>query len=285
MSTPETRPEGLSALLGKRPEQHKYDHGHAVIVGGPPGQGGAARLAARGALRVGAGLVTLGCPLRAVTENAVQLNAIMVRGLDGTAGLAEMLEDGRITAVCLGPGLGLGPATAELVKTTLRAKRGTILDADALSRFQRAPQALFDMLHDHVVLTPHAGEFARLFPDIAKRHKAGEVSKLDATREAAVRAGSVVLFKGSETVIAAPDGRHAIQTAEGDRAAPWLATAGAGDVLAGMIVGLLARGLDPLRAAEVGAWLHVEAARSFGPGLIAEDLPEALPQVFRQIGL
>ena len=272
--------------LSKRVEQHKYDHGHAVVLSGPPGQGGAARLAARAALRVGAGLVTLGCPLRAVTENAVQLTAIMIRGLDGTAGLAEMLEDERYNALCLGPGLGLGPATGELVRGALKARRGTVLDADALSRFQREPQALFDMLHDNCVLTPHGGEFRRLFPDLAGRMENDDAfSRIDATREAAMRAAAVVLIKGAETVIAAPDGRVAVNAAIDERAAPWLATAGAGDVLAGIVCGLMARRLPAYDAAKAGAWLHVEAARAFGPGLIAEDLPEMLPRVFRDLGL
>lgn len=272
--------------LAKRVDQHKYDHGHAVVLSGPPGQGGAARLAARAALRVGAGLVTLGCPLRAVTENAVQLTAIMIRGLDGTAGLAEMLEDERYNALCLGPGLGLGPATGELVRGALKARRGTVLDADALSRFQREPQALFDMLHDNCVLTPHGGEFRRLFPDLAGRMENDDAfSRIDAAREAAMRAGAVVLFKGAETVIAAPDGRVAVNAAMDERAAPWLATAGAGDVLAGIVCGLMARRLPAYDAAKAGAWLHVEAARAFGPGLIAEDLPEMLPRVFRDLGL
>jgi ADP-dependent NAD(P)H-hydrate dehydratase / NAD(P)H-hydrate epimerase len=272
--------------LAKRVDQHKYDHGHAVVLSGPPGQGGAARLAARAALRVGAGLVTLGCPLRAVTENAVQLTAIMIRGLDGTAGLAEMLEDERYNALCIGPGLGLGPATGELVRGALKARRGTVLDADALSRFQREPQALFDMLHDNCVLTPHGGEFRRLFPDLAGRMENDDAfSRIDATREAAMRAGAVVLFKGAETVIAAPDGRVAVNAAMDERAAPWLATAGAGDVLAGIVCGLMARRLPAYDAAKAGAWLHVEAARAFGPGLIAEDLPEMLPRVFRDLGL
>ncbi len=272
--------------LAKRVDQHKYDHGHAVVLSGPPGQGGAARLAARAALRVGAGLVTLGCPLRAVTENAVQLTAIMIRGLDGTAGLAEMLEDERYNALCLGPGLGLGPATGELVRGALKARRGTVLDADALSRFQREPQALFDMLHDNCVLTPHGGEFRRLFPDLAGRMENDDAfSRIDATREAAMRAAAVVLIKGAETVIAAPDGRVAVNAAIDERAAPWLATAGAGDVLAGIVCGLMARRLPAYDAAKAGAWLHVEAARAFGPGLIAEDLPEMLPRVFRDLGL
>lgn len=282
--TQETLPD-----LAKRADQNKFDHGHALVLSGPPGQGGAARLAARGALRVGAGLVTLGCPMRAVTENAVQLTAVMVRGLDGTAGLAEMLEDARINAICLGPGLGLGSATGELVKATLYVRRGTVLDADALTRFQRAPEALFGLLHDKAVITPHGGEFKRLFPDLAERLTAGAEGdlalKVEIGRQAAARAGCNVLLKGADTVIAAPDGRCSVNVARGDRAVPWLATAGAGDVLAGIITGLLARGLPAFEAAGCAAWLHVEAARCFGPGLIAEDLPEMLPKLFREIGL
>lgn len=272
------------------PGAHKYSHGHALVVAGGPGKGGAARLAARGALRIGAGLVTLACPQNAYWENAAQLNAIMVQQLDGVAGLREMLEDDRLNAFCLGPGMGLAADTEALVMETLKAQRATVLDADALTRFERAPENLFAALHDKCVLTPHGGEFAKLFPDIAEKLAAPATigpaySKVDATREAAARAGCTVLFKGPDTVIAAPDGRCSINSSHYDRAAPWLATAGSGDVLAGFITGLLARGFAPMQAAETAAWLHTECALSFGPGLIAEDLPEELPKVFRAIGL
>ena len=166
------------------------------------------------------------------------------------------------------------------------APPAVVLDADALSAFTDDPDTLFAMLHDRCVLTPHGGEFARLFPDIAARYESdARFSKADATREAAERAGCVVLFKGPDTVIAAPDGRCSVHAAAYDRAASWLATAGSGDVLAGFICGLLARGLDPMQAAETGTWLHVECALHFGPGLIAEDLPEELPKVFAALGL
>ncbi len=265
---------------------HKYAHGHALVLSGPPGKGGAARLAARGALRIGAGLVTVGCPQRAVFEHAAQLNAIMVAGLDGAFGLAEFLEDPRITAICLGPGLGLTGTTAEFVKRALAAGRATVLDADALTRFQRTPEALFDLLHPQCILTPHQGEFARLFPDLAEAGRSDDVAqKAEATARAAERAGCTVLLKGAETTIAGSDGQRALHAATGARAAPWLATAGAGDVLAGFITGLLARGLPPFKAACTGAFLHVECALDIGPGLIAEDLPEALPSVFRRLGV
>lgn len=274
--------------LGKG-DGNKFSHGHALILSGPAGQGGAARLSARGALRIGAGLATLGCPPGAVAENAARLDAVMLRPVADAAALAEVLEDRRINALCLGPGLGLGAREVGLVAAALRAGRPTVLDADALTLVSRDP-ALFDALHEACVLTPHGGEFARLFPDIAERLAAPATSgpafsKADAAREAAARAGCVVLLKGPDTVIADPAGRCAVNAAVHDRAAPWLATAGAGDVLAGFIAGLLARGFAPFEAACAGAWLHVECARAFGPGLIAEDLPEELPKVFRTLGL
>jgi hydroxyethylthiazole kinase-like uncharacterized protein yjeF len=276
--------------LVKRGDDHKYDYGHALILSGGVGKGGAARLAARGALRVGAGLVTLGPPPAAIIENAAQFNAIMLRRVADADALAEVLKDGRLNALCLGPGLGVGAHTLGLVAAALSAKRGTVLDADALTSFAEDPSKLFALLHENCVLTPHLGEFARLFPDIAAKlaepaTKGPAYSKVDAVREAAARAGCVILLKGPDTVIADSQGRAAINSAHYDRAAPWLATAGSGDVLAGMITGLLARGLAPMAAAETAAWLHVEAARKFGPGLIAEDLPEMIPAVFRDLGL
>ncbi len=288
--------------------RHKYTHGHALILSGGPGHTGAARLAARGALRIGAGLVTLGAPPAAQQEVASQITAIMLKRVEDADALANILQDDRLNALCLGPGLGIERAKA-LVHTALEVPapapgphapgrgpgsgpglRSVVLDADALTAFADAPKTLFGMLHDTCVLTPHAGEFARLFPDIAEKLKAlatkgPAYSKVDATREAAARAGCVVLFKGPDTVIAVPDGRCSINSAQYERAAPWLATAGSGDVLAGFITGLLARGLAPMQAAEIATWLHVECALSFGPGLIAEDLPEELPKVFRNLGV
>ena len=275
--------------LRKGGTRHKFSHGHALILSGPPGHGGAARLAARGALRIGAGLVTLTCPPEALPENAARLDAIMLKTVKDGAGLAEILSDPRINALCLGPGLGLSDETRSLLATALKSARPTVLDADALTLIAR-DATLFAALHPACILTPHAGEFARVFPDIAAKldapaTKGPAYSKVDATREAAARAGCTVLYKGPDTVIASPSGTCAINSAAYDRAAPWLATAGSGDVLAGFITGLLARGFRPQQAAETAAWLHVECARSFGPGLIAEDLPEELPKVFRALGL
>jgi ADP-dependent NAD(P)H-hydrate dehydratase / NAD(P)H-hydrate epimerase len=274
-------------------ESHKFSHGHALILSGGPGKGGAARMAARGALRIGAGLVTLSVPPAALQENAGRLDVVMLGLVADAVGLAAVLRDERINALCLGPGFGTGVREAGLVAVALGEggvnPRPVVLDADALTLLAREPP-LFGRLHDRCVLTPHGGEFARLFPDIAARlaepaTKGPTYSKVDATREAAKRAGCVVLYKGPDTVIAGPDGRCSINSAHYDRAAPWLATAGSGDVLAGFITGLLARGFAPMQAAETAAWLHVECARSFGPGLIAEDLPDELPKVFRAIGL
>lgn len=275
--------------LEKTSDLHKYAHGHALVLTGGAGKTGAARLAARGALRVGAGLVTLGVPGSAQMEVASQITALMLKRVDNAGDLDEVLQDRRINALCLGPGLGLDRARA-LVPVAVRAERTpyVVLDADALTAFAEAPEDLFAILHNGCVLTPHGGEFARLFPDIAEKLNATPTtgpaySKVDATREAAKRAGCTVLFKGPDTVIAAPDGRCCVNAAAYERAAPWLATAGSGDVLAGFITGLLARGFSPMQAAETAAWLHVECARQFGPGLIAEDLPDQLPAVFRAL--
>ncbi|WP_370274915.1 NAD(P)H-hydrate dehydratase [Pararhodobacter marinus] len=275
---------------------HKYDHGHALILSGPVGRTGAARLAARAALRIGAGLVTLAAPGSAMMECAAQLTAIMLRRCDDAGALAEILSDERLNAVCLGPGMGAGEETVARVSAALRmaetGARGVVLDADALSAFQADPDALFALTANapRTILTPQFGEFQRLFPDLARLlsdtpETGPAYSRLDAARAAARRAGCIVLLKGADTVIAAPDGTARIHAALYDRAAPWLATAGAGDVLSGLIVGLLARGFAPLDAACMAAWLHVEAARHFGPGLIAEDLPDALPPVLRALGL
>jgi ADP-dependent NAD(P)H-hydrate dehydratase / NAD(P)H-hydrate epimerase len=268
-----------AALLGKG-QGHKFDHGHAFIPSGGVGRGGAARLAARAALRIGAGLVTLGCPPAAVIENAARLDAIMLRPVKDAAALAGVLADARVNALCLGPGLGLGAREGALVAAALASKRALVLDADALSLIAQSA-GLRSALHRGCVLTPHAGEFARLWPDLAQ----SGLSKPDATRRAAKECGAHVLFKGADTVIASPEGQVAVHSSLQGRSVPWLATAGAGDVLAGFIAGLLARGVAPFQAAKMAVWLHVDCALAHGPGLIAEDLPEALPDVLRALGV
>jgi hydroxyethylthiazole kinase-like uncharacterized protein yjeF len=276
--------------LNKPARAHKYEHGHALVLPGSVGKGGAARLAARGALRIGAGLVTVGSPPAALIENAARLDAIMLSAIRDHDHLKALITERKISVACIGPGFGAGQALRETLSELLKLRIRTVIDADALSEYRDDPQTLFDMLHNGCVLTPHSGEFSRLFPDLAARLNAPATtgpaySKVDATREAAERAGCVVLFKGADTVIAHSDGPCSINSAHYDRAAPWLATAGSGDVLAGFITGLLARGCDPMEAAETAAWLHIECARTFGPGLIAEDLPDQLPKVFRDLGL
>ncbi len=207
--------------------------------------------------------------------------AIMVRGVDTAVEFAEVLSDKRFNACVIGPGAGVGQRTIDFVLTTLSAKRAAVLDADALTSFAEAPDHLFEGIkqsHDpQVVLTPHEGEFPRLFSDISNKHSLR--SKLERVRDAAARAGAVVLLKGPDTVVASPDGRATIAS----NAPPWLATAGAGDVLSGMIAGLLAQGVGAFEAASIGVWMHGEAAREAGPGLIAEDLPETLPAVMRRL--
>ncbi|MEL7469117.1 MAG: NAD(P)H-hydrate dehydratase [Pseudomonadota bacterium] len=280
---------------------NKYSHGHAFVLAGGQGKGGASRLAARGALRIGAGLVTVGCPEEAVIENAARLDAVMLAPIKDVDGLQTELRARKVKAVCIGPGFGLGARLRETLRTILMDGRGAhptrhgaplcvVLDADALTEYRDDPATLFAMLYDKCVLTPHEGEFGRLFPDILTKLKEPAIrgpaySKVDATREAARRAGCVVLFKGADTVIAHPDGRCSINSAHYERSAPCLATAGSGDVLAGFITGLLAQGFDPVSAADTAAWLHVECALKFGPGLIAEDISEQLPEVFRDLGV
>jgi len=277
--------------LDKR-DGNKFDHGHALILTGGPGRTGAARLAASGALRIGAGLVTLGVPPSAQMEVATHITALMLARVRTAADLSAVLQDDRINALCLGPGLGLDDHAASLVDTVLggghlRLTRRVVFDADALTLIAQ-DSARIEALNAHCVLTPHGGEFARLFPDLAERLRGATKTgptydKADAARAAAARCGAVVLFKGADTVIAHPDGRVAVHDATNDRATPWLATAGAGDVLSGFITGLLARGMDPVQAAQAATWLHVECARTFGPGLIAEDLPKVLPQVLQTL--
>lgn len=260
-----------------RLDDHKYTRGHAVIVSGHLSFTGAARMTARGALRAGAGLVTIASPKDALMVNVTANLAVMVRPVDGGAELATFLGDRRLNAVALGPGLGVGAATRDLVLAALGGERAVVLDADALTSFAEEPETLFKQVCEvpRSVLTPHAGEFARLFgPQLAALP-----SKLDQAREAARQAGAVVLLKGPDTVVASPDGRAAINA----NAPPWLATAGAGDVLCGFVAGLLAQGMGAFDAAAAAVWLHGEAAAMAGPGLIAEDLPEMLPAVYRQL--
>ena len=262
---------GLWSYPWPKEAGHKYDRGHCLVVSGGFTATGAARLAARGALRVGAGLVTVASPAEALAENAAHLTAIMLKPFAGAAGLAKLLDDKRFNAVVIGPALGIGGETREMVAAALKSGAAVVMDADALTSFRDDPEALFARLHQNCVLTPHDGEFERLFPGLLEASD----NKLAAVRAAALRAGCTVLLKGGDTVIAQPGGKAAINA----NAPPFLATAGAGDVLAGFIAGLMAQQMTAFDAACAGVWLHGEAANRFGPGLIAEDLPETLPQV------
>lgn len=279
---------------------HKYTRGHAVIVSGGSESTGAARLGARGALRVGAGLVTVVGSPAATMINAAHLTAIMTRSVAGAPGLGQLLSDARLNAVLIGPGAGVGPETAALARTALATKAAVVIDADAITSFAggapdvprasgsigflgrtteagATPSDLFAAIAANaqrpVVLTPHEGEFKRLFGDVSG-------SKLDRARAAAKLSGAVIVLKGPDTVIASPDGRAAIN----ENAPPWLATAGSGDVLAGFVTGLLAQQMPAFEAACAAVWLHGECANAFGPGLIAEDLAEALPAVLAALG-
>lgn len=264
-----------------KPEAHKYTRGHAVVVSGGASSTGAARLAARAALRAGAGLVTIASPREALAINAAASLAVMVRPVDGAVELAELLADKRRNAVVMGAGGGVGAAMREAVGAALASEVGAVLDADALTSFAEEPNVLFATLGARserpTILTPHQGEFSRLFKAIEKNSKLN--GKLEKCRAAAHLSGAVVVFKGPDTVVAAPDGRAAIA----HNAPAWLATAGAGDVLGGMIGGLLAQSMPGFEAACAAVWLHGEAATAFGPGLIAEDLPDALPAVYRRV--
>ncbi|MGY2806682.1 NAD(P)H-hydrate dehydratase [Bradyrhizobium sp. USDA 4506] len=264
-----------------RIDGHKYARGHAVVVSGDLASTGAARLAARAALRAGAGLVTLASPRDALAVNAAALTAVMVRAVDNPIQFAELLGDKRLNACVIGPGAGVSARTRDFVHTALSAQRHLVLDADALTSFAGAPDRLFEAIKasagQQVVLTPHEGEFPRLFSDISNKHPGR--SKLERVRAAAERSGAVVLLKGADTVIASPDGRATVAA----NAPPWLATAGAGDVLSGIIAGFLAQGVAAFEAASIGVWMHGESASEAGPGLIAEDLTEVLPAVFRRL--
>ncbi len=252
-------------------EGHKYSRGHAVVAGGAE-MTGAARLAARAAMRAGAGLVTVAAPPAAHAIYATALEHVIVREVAGEAAFADLIADPRKNAVLVGPGAGVGEGTRAAALAALGAGKATVLDADAMTAFQDDRATLFAALAGApAVLTPHEGEFRRLFD------AAGD--KLSRARAAAAQCGSVVLLKGADTVIAAPDGRATINR----NAPPTLATAGTGDVLAGLILGLLAQGMVPFEAAAAACWLHGDAAERLGPGLVSADLPDALPSVLRAL--
>jgi NAD(P)H-hydrate epimerase len=266
---------GLWAAQFPQPqiEDHKFVRGHAVVAGGGLAVTGATRLAAYAALRIGAGLVTVAAPPDAFSTYAASLTAVMNRKADGAAGLDAMLVDARMNAVLLGPGLGVGAATRDKVAVASGKGRRIVLDADALTSYAENPADLFNLIDENCVLTPHEGEFLRIFPDLARG------DKLSRARAAAKRSGAVIILKGADTVIASPDGRVAIN----DNAPPWLATAGSGDVLAGFVLGLLSQGMPAFEAACAAVWCHGACGSVVGRGLIAEDLAGRMPEVFAQL--
>jgi hydroxyethylthiazole kinase-like uncharacterized protein yjeF len=259
---------------------HKYGRGHVVVVSGDMPSTGAAKLAARGALRAGSGLVTIASPKGALATHAAESVAVMVREVNGAGGLAEFLTDRRRNVVVAGPGGGVGEEMMAQVSAVLASNAAVVLDADALTSFADRRDQLFAKIRGRakpVVLTPHDGEFHRLFSMISG--DSDVKSKLEKVRVAAKESGAIVVLKGADTVIAAPDGGAAITA----NAPATLATAGSGDVLAGIIAGLLAQSTPVFEAVCAAVWLHGEAAAEFGPGLIAEDLPDMLPKVFRRL--
>jgi ADP-dependent NAD(P)H-hydrate dehydratase / NAD(P)H-hydrate epimerase len=262
---------------------HKYRRGHLAVFSGPAHATGAARLSAAAGARAGAGAVTVVSPTEALAANAAHLTAIMLRPVDTTADLEALMGAGRFRAAVLGPGFGDLRKAAEFALALL-ARRGEdevrlVLDADGITAFRDEPSALFTAARGgggSLVLTPHDGEFARLFPDL---HGAPGLSKIEKARRAAERAGAVVLLKGPDTVVAEPSGRAVVNS----NATPFLATAGSGDALAGICGGLLAQGMPTFEAVCAAAWIHAEAGRRFGVGLTADDLPDAMLPVLRDL--
>lgn len=260
-----------SVFPSPAPDAHKYTRGHALIIGGGMATTGAARLAGVAALRAGAGLVSIACTTDALPIYAMTLTAAMTKPVRNLGELESLLADKRVTASLIGPGCGVNEITLQETLHILSHKKPCVLDADAISVFHDNPKQLFSAVIGPTVMTPHESEFKRLFNL--------EGPKPDRAQKAAQKSSAVVLLKGSDTVIAAPDGRAAINA----NAPVWLATAGSGDVLSGIITGLLAQGMPAFEAACAAAWLHGEAANHFGPGLISEDLPGLLPAALKKL--
>ena len=260
-------PDWRTTLPWPAADGHKHMRGRLGVVSGKANQTGAARLAARAGLRIGAGVVHILCPPDAAAVIAPAIEAIMLTPFGSEEALTEAAAD--LDAMVIGPAAGVNDATRAHVRALAGTGAALVVDADGLTVFEGWPADLFEVLDRDDVLTPHEGEFRRLFPGLLEKGRQA------ATAEAAVRAGAIVVLKGRATVIAAPDGRISVN----DNGVPWLATAGSGDVLAGMIAGLTAQRMDSFDAARAAVWMHAEAARLFGPGLIAEDLPEQLPAV------
>jgi ADP-dependent NAD(P)H-hydrate dehydratase / NAD(P)H-hydrate epimerase len=272
-----TRENGPELWLPRFPwptaASHKHARGRLIVVSGDAWSTGAARLAARAGLRIGAGLVTLHSPPDALAANAAHLEAVMLRPFETDLELEQAAAE--VDAAVIGPAAGVTEGTVLNVLALARTGAALVLDADAITVFRDDPEELFSVLDRDDVLTPHPGEFERLFPGLLREAP----ERITAARQASEQAGAVVLLKGADTVVAAPDGRVAVNV----NGSPWLATAGSGDVLAGFIGGLVAQGMESFEAACAAAWIHAECAESHGPGLIAEDLPGLAPAVLRRL--
>ncbi|MEX1036763.1 MAG: NAD(P)H-hydrate dehydratase [Sneathiella sp.] len=272
LNDPELWQDDLPTLA---PEVHKYSRGHAAIVGGGVASTGAARLAARASLRAGAGAATVVSPPSALLTYASALEAVMVTSIAEGADFEEWLRERRIGTVLVGPGNGVTERTREFTRLALESHANVVIDADGLTVFRDDPDTLFALIAEkeqgEVVVTPHEAEFERIFS------LAG--SKLERARTAAALSGAVVLLKGADTVIATPDEKAVINY----NASPYLATAGSGDVLAGLITGFFSGGMSAFSAASAAAWIHGAAGGLIGPGLIAEDIEAVIPSILRKL--
>lgn len=262
----------LERLPWPNQDTHKHSRGRMGVVSGELWMTGAARMAARGGLRIGAGVVRLFCRDETFAVNAAHAEAVILKRYETDDDLEAAGHE--LDSMVIGPGAGVNDATQDNVLALARTGAALVIDADAITAFKSRPDELFSFLDRDDVLTPHTAEFERLFPGALE---GGD--RIKAVREAAARARAIVLLKGAETVIAAPDGRVVVNRA----GSPWLATAGSGDVLAGFIGGLMAQGMDSFEAACAGVWVHARAADAFGPGLIAADLPDGAPAVLRDL--
>ncbi len=256
-------------------EANKYDRGHAIVLGGPSHSAGAAKLAAYAALRIGSGLVSVACDAESLPIYAASFRAVMTKLVETSADFSSLINDIKANAILIGPGAGVTEATKAAVMEALISRKALVLDADALTAFSKTPERLFERTHASCILTPHEGEFTRLFGS----HVNPDEARLERALHAARVSGSVVILKGAETIIAAPNGKAVINL----NAPAFLATAGSGDVLAGICTGLLAQGMPSFDSACAAVWLHGEAAQHFGPGLIAEDIADRLPPILQKL--
>lgn len=260
----------LTQFPWPKASDHKYLRGHVLVLGGAI-MTGAARLSALAAGRIGAGMVTIAAPRSSWPIYASSLTHIMVQPFTTTDDWETLLSDARKNVIVVGPGAGVSEDTREYTLSALKTARALVLDADALTSFASHPDDLFSAIKGPCVMTPHEGEFARLFSLSGTR--------IDRACSAARLSGAVVILKGSETIIASPSGQVVVNS----DAPPELATGGTGDVLTGIVAGLLAQGMDPFWAATAAVWCHSDAAKRFGPGLVADDLPIMLPLVLRHL--